>query len=120
MIADVVNPATQRRAGEPYIIARAEFVRTYELVPAVAKKVQPRREGQPQAQEALSLGGSSSRRGPVGLGFGLFKNCLLRSGRGQPVIVSAMAVLAAAQPVQAASLQLIAFLGCSKQFLIKF
>ena len=45
MIADVVNPATRRRAGEPDIIARAEFVRTYELVPAAAKKVQPVAKG---------------------------------------------------------------------------
>ena len=55
MIADVVNPATRRRAGEPYIIARAEFDRTYELVPAVAKKAQPAGRATP-AQEALSLG----------------------------------------------------------------
>ena len=45
MIADAVNPATRRRAGEPYIIARAEFDRTYELVPAVAKKAQPAAKG---------------------------------------------------------------------------
>ena len=45
MIADAVNPATQRRAGKPYIIARAEFDRTYELVPVVAKKVQPAAKG---------------------------------------------------------------------------
>ena len=51
MIADVVNPATRRRAGEPYIIARAEFDRTYELVPAVAKKVQPVAKGNPKRKK---------------------------------------------------------------------
>ena len=51
MIADVVNPATQRRAGEPYIIARAEFDRTYELVPAVAKKVRPTAKGNPKRKK---------------------------------------------------------------------
>ncbi len=32
MIADVFDPAKGQRAGEPYIIARAEFLRTYRLV----------------------------------------------------------------------------------------
>ncbi len=41
MIADVYDPATRKRAGEPYIIAHAEFERTYELVPKRGKKVQP-------------------------------------------------------------------------------
>jgi hypothetical protein len=31
------TPATERRAGEPYIIARAEFEQTYRLVPARKK-----------------------------------------------------------------------------------
>ncbi len=38
MIADVFDPAKRKRAGEPYIIARAEFDRTYKLVPERAKK----------------------------------------------------------------------------------
>ncbi len=52
MIADVVNPATQRRAGEPYIISRAEFDRTYELVPAVAKKVRPAAKGNARREKS--------------------------------------------------------------------
>jgi hypothetical protein len=32
MIADVLDPATGRRAGEPYLIARAEFGKTYKQV----------------------------------------------------------------------------------------
>ncbi len=32
MIADVFDPAKRKRAGEPYIIARTEFDRTYKLV----------------------------------------------------------------------------------------
>ncbi len=41
MIADVYDPAKGKRAGEPYIIAHAEFEQTYTLVPERAKKVQP-------------------------------------------------------------------------------
>jgi PGDYG protein len=33
MIADRIDPATNRRAGRPYIIGRAEFEDTYERVP---------------------------------------------------------------------------------------
>ena len=32
MIADVVDPATQQSAGEPYLIAGEEFAQTYKLV----------------------------------------------------------------------------------------
>ena len=38
MIADVFDPAKGRRTGEPYIIARSEFQRTYKLVPEAEKK----------------------------------------------------------------------------------
>jgi hypothetical protein len=41
MIADMFDPAAGRRAGEPYIIARAEFRRTYRAVRAPAKKARP-------------------------------------------------------------------------------
>jgi PGDYG protein len=34
MIADRIEPATNRRAGRPYIIGRAEFEETYERLPA--------------------------------------------------------------------------------------
>jgi hypothetical protein len=38
MIADVFDPAKRKRAGEPYIIARAEFEQTYKLAPTHARK----------------------------------------------------------------------------------
>jgi hypothetical protein len=45
MIADVFDPAKGRRAGEPYIIARSGFERTYKLVRETGKKTQPSRKG---------------------------------------------------------------------------
>jgi len=38
MIADVYDPATEQRAGEPYLIAGTEFARTYKRVQTRANK----------------------------------------------------------------------------------
>jgi len=38
MIADVFDPAKGQRAGGAYIIARAEFLRTYRLVRGAARE----------------------------------------------------------------------------------
>lgn len=43
MIADVFNPATQQRAGEPYLIAAGEFALTYQPVKTAKNQtVKPR------------------------------------------------------------------------------
>ncbi len=38
MIADIFDPAKRKRAGEPYLIARAEFGRTYKMLRPGTKK----------------------------------------------------------------------------------